>query len=105
MPAIRDAKHTRQLTLTGKPAVSSAPSTSSSSSSKPKKLAPDRVDTDAILSIKPEFADLIANRKKNHEYRKYRMRDTLKRIWLLETAPSSALRFFCLSTLVLFSTC
>jgi predicted transcriptional regulator len=90
MPAIRDTRSTRQLTLTGKPALPQVPK---ASSSKPKKLAPERVDTDAILSIKPEFAQLIADRKKNYEYRRYKMRETLMRIWLLETAPASAITY------------
>ena len=91
MPAIRnnnvESKHpTRQMTLTGKP----APTPSSSSSSKPAKTV--RVHTDAVLAIKTEFAELIASRKKNHEYRVYQLRDVVKRIWLYELAPVSQIR-------------
>ncbi|KAI0698314.1 hypothetical protein C8T65DRAFT_660889 [Cerioporus squamosus] len=51
-----------------------------------------RVSTDAILSIKPEFTQLIAARKKNYEYRKYKL-ETVTRFWLYETAPTSAITY------------
>ena len=43
---------------------------------------------DAIIAIKPHFAQLIAARKKNHEYRKYKLA-ALQRLWLYQTAPKS----------------
>lgn len=94
MPAIRtEAKRkgtTRQLTLTGELAsVAPLPSSSKSRS----KSSIDRIYTDAILSIKPEFMELIAEQKKNHEYRKYKMRDTVTQIWLYTTAPISAISY------------
>jgi hypothetical protein len=89
MPAVKtEAKTkraTRQLTLTGNP----APSSSSKSSSK--KSTVERVYTDAVLPIKQEFTDLIAAGKKNHEYRAYKMRDTVERIWLYTTTPTCAI--------------
>ena len=48
---------------------------------------------DAILCIKPEFTKLIAERKKNHEYRKYKLKDSVKHLWLYETAPTSAITY------------
>lgn len=50
-----------------------------------------RVFTDAILSIKPEFTQLISKRRKNHEYRKYKLKESVTRLWLYETAPTSAI--------------
>ncbi|RDX44246.1 hypothetical protein OH76DRAFT_1409365 [Lentinus brumalis] len=73
--------------------VQSAPkSTKQKKKSKPKAGDENRVSTDAILSIKPEFTKLIAARKKNHEYRKYKL-ETVTRFWLYETAPTSAITY------------
>ena len=43
---------------------------------------------DAIIAIKPHFVQLIAQRKKNHECRKYKLA-SVQRLWLYETAPKS----------------
>ncbi|KAJ5291707.1 hypothetical protein N7478_000958 [Penicillium angulare] len=64
-------------------------------SSKPKSkstksLSSRRVLTDVLLAIKPEHLENIANRKKNHEYRKYRLRDGVTRIWFYETREGGA---------------
>ncbi|KAI1108982.1 hypothetical protein F5Y14DRAFT_434116 [Nemania sp. NC0429] len=45
-----------------------------------------RVFSDVLLAIKPEHLANIASRKKNHEYRKYRLRDGVERLWFYETA-------------------
>jgi hypothetical protein len=47
---------------------------------------PDRIPTDVLLAIKLEHLANIASRKKNHEYRKYRLPDGVERLWLYETA-------------------
>jgi hypothetical protein len=47
--------------------------------------ASDRVLTDVLLSIKPVHLANIASGQKNHEYRKYRLRDGVTRLWLYET--------------------
>ncbi|KAI0752911.1 hypothetical protein C8Q80DRAFT_484576 [Daedaleopsis nitida] len=69
---------------------------------KPKRKAKagdeDRVLTDAILSIKPEFTQLIAKRKKNHEYRGYKLKESISRFWLYETAPTSAITYVMITT-------
>ena len=101
MPAERTEKSLRQTTLTG----AFAPSTSTTRppakrASTKAKDTPGRVYTDTILTIKPVFAELIAKREKNHEFRKYEMRDTVKRIWLYETAPTSAITYVHPSTLL-----
>jgi hypothetical protein len=49
----------------------------------------DRVETDVLLAIKPEHLNNIARQKKNHEYRKYRLRDGVERLWLYETGDNN----------------
>jgi len=44
-----------------------------------------RVTTDVLLAIKPEHLANIATQVKNHEYRKYRLRDDVIRLWLYGT--------------------
>ncbi|KAI1816710.1 hypothetical protein GGS20DRAFT_173167 [Poronia punctata] len=51
-----------------------------------KSQVPDRVLTDVLLAIKSVHLKNIASRRKNHEYRKYRLRDGVERLWLYETA-------------------
>ncbi|KAI0403974.1 hypothetical protein F4802DRAFT_598591 [Xylaria palmicola] len=46
----------------------------------------DRVMSDVLLSIKSVHLANIISQKKNHEYRKYRLRDGVERLWLYETA-------------------
>ncbi|KAF9456609.1 hypothetical protein BDZ94DRAFT_1314998 [Collybia nuda] len=98
MPATRTGIHSssRRSSLTrkslSKPPLSSQRSAKSRlSKCSEKSAALDRVYTDAILAIKPEFTDLIMARRKNHEYRSYKMRETVVRIWLYTTAPKSAI--------------
>ncbi len=81
-----------QRTLDGKVAsASSSKAASKPSKSKSKSKGPPRVYTDAILTIQPKFADLILKKEKNHEFRKYHLREGVVRLWLYETAPTSAL--------------
>ncbi|KZS88680.1 hypothetical protein SISNIDRAFT_469951 [Sistotremastrum niveocremeum HHB9708] len=101
MPAERTEKtkpstSTRQLTLTGKPVPNGA-TTTKKSKSKSKKDSPDRVYTDTVLCIKPEFVQMIAKKEKNHEYRKYQLRDGVVRLWLYETAPVGAIKYVMLT--------
>ena len=42
--------------------------------------------TDVLLSIKPVHLANIVSRQKNHEYRKYRLRDEATRLWFYETS-------------------
>ncbi|KAI1790411.1 hypothetical protein LXA43DRAFT_1016985 [Ganoderma leucocontextum] len=53
----------------------------------------DRSLKDVLLCIKPEFTKLISERKKNHEYRKYKLKESVKHLWLYETAPTSAITY------------
>ncbi len=71
--------------------VALPPPAKSTPKAKSKAVKEDRVLTDVLLSIKPEFTKLISERKKNHEYRKYKLQDTVVRLWLYETAPTSAI--------------
>ncbi|KAK4161329.1 hypothetical protein QBC43DRAFT_291986 [Cladorrhinum sp. PSN259] len=45
----------------------------------------DRITTDVLMAIKPIHLANIASQQKNHEYRKYRLRDEVVRLWLYET--------------------
>ncbi|PIL33787.1 hypothetical protein GSI_04412 [Ganoderma sinense ZZ0214-1] len=58
----------------------------------------DRSLEDVILCIKPEFTKLIAERRKNHEYRKYKLKDSVTHLWLYETAPTSAITYVMTTT-------
>ncbi|KAI0827707.1 hypothetical protein BC628DRAFT_1317711 [Trametes gibbosa] len=69
------------------------PLTSPRPKRKSKAVDEDRVLTDVLLSIKPEFTKLISQRKKNHEYRKYKLKESVVRLWLYETAPTSAITY------------
>ncbi|KAH7195432.1 cytochrome P450 [Fusarium oxysporum] len=51
----------------------------------PSKNRAERVETDVLLAIKPEHLENITSREKNHEYRKYRLKDGVSRLWLYET--------------------
>ncbi|KAJ5717278.1 hypothetical protein N7488_002924 [Penicillium malachiteum] len=58
--------------------------------SKPKKKssslsASENEKTDVLMAIKPIHMANIASRQKNHEYRKYRLRDGVTRLWFYET--------------------
>ncbi|KAK2037931.1 hypothetical protein LZ31DRAFT_155769 [Colletotrichum somersetense] len=44
-----------------------------------------RVTTDVLLAIKPAHLANIVSQQKNHEYRKYRLRDEVTWLWLYET--------------------
>lgn len=52
---------------------------------KSNKSTKDRVLTDVLLAIKPVHLANIISQQKNHEYRKYRLRDEVTRLWLYET--------------------
>ncbi|KAH9856726.1 hypothetical protein C2E23DRAFT_453402 [Lenzites betulinus] len=69
------------------------PKAKQKSKGKSKAVDEDRVMTDVLLSIKPEFTKLISQQKKNHEYRKYKLKDSVVRLWLYETAPTSAITY------------
>src|SRR6202142_1200983 len=45
----------------------------------------DALVSDVVVYIRPEFVPLILNRTKNHEFRKYRLDNSVERLWLFET--------------------
>ena len=75
------------------PAVEDVLPAKSSGKLKQKAVDENRALTDVVLCIKPEFTKLIAERRKNYEYRKYRLKDSVTRLWLYETAPTSAITY------------
>ncbi|KAI8978238.1 hypothetical protein BD414DRAFT_494999 [Trametes punicea] len=80
-------------TLPQRPLQTARMSSKGNDKAKAKAVDEDRVQTDVVLSIKPEFTKLISERKKNHEYRKYKLKETVDRLWLYETAPTSAITY------------
>jgi hypothetical protein len=59
----------------------------------PKDVPEPEHPTDIVLYIKPEHMDRIANGTKNHDYRKYELPSTIKRIWFHENLPTDAITF------------
>lgn len=55
--------------------------------------ASSRVFTDVVLTIKPTHASSIAARTKNHEFRGYKLREGVVRLWLYESAPVKAISY------------
>ncbi|KAI1151414.1 hypothetical protein F4825DRAFT_358522 [Nemania diffusa] len=73
-----------RVTKSAPPSKSRPKATAKPRSKKSAKPA-DRMETDVLLSIKSVHLANIASRKKNHEYRKYRLRDGVERLWFYET--------------------
>ncbi|EDN07047.1 hypothetical protein I7I51_03690 [Histoplasma capsulatum] len=48
---------------------------------------------DIFMSIKPEHIDNIATRAKNHEYRRYLLPSSVRRIWFYTTRPVSRIEY------------
>lgn len=46
-----------------------------------------------FLSIRPNFANLIARREKTYEFRRYKPKDQVKKLWLYVTSPVSELKY------------
>ncbi|KXX73500.1 hypothetical protein MMYC01_209965 [Madurella mycetomatis] len=68
-------------------------SNKSASRAKPKPSSgSDRVETDVLLAIKPVHLANIASQQKNHEYRKYCLRDGVTRLWFYETSEGGHVR-------------
>lgn len=56
-------------------------------------LGPQTTRSDIILSIHPEQAEQIAEGVKTHEFRNYRIPQTVGRIWIYITRPVCALKY------------
>lgn len=81
------ASNTHRISKKPPPAQPTSQPTSKPKS-KPKsagRTASDRISTDVLLSIKPVHLANIVSQQKNHEYRKYRLRDGVTRLWFYET--------------------
>lgn len=55
--------------------------------------APPGSNSDVFISVKPSQVEAILDRKKDHEFRSKAFPDTVRRIWLYETAPRSTLTY------------
>ncbi|RGP66058.1 pua protein [Fusarium sporotrichioides] len=55
------------------------------SNTRSQSTTPGRITSDVLMSIKPHHLANIISRDKNHEYRKYRLKDGVARLWLYET--------------------
>jgi len=53
-------------------------------------MAPAR---DIIISIHPQHVANIVSRAKNHEFRNYLLPPSVKRLWIYETSPTSAVKY------------
>jgi hypothetical protein len=58
-----------------------------------KSMAPRAIHSDVFISIHPQHVTNIVNRTKDHEIRVWLMPDTVRRIWIYETAPVSTLKY------------
>ncbi|KAJ5633962.1 hypothetical protein N7528_001804 [Penicillium herquei] len=76
--ALTTSNNANRVTKKQSPAKSKPKKKSSSSTSENEK-------TDVLMAIKPIHMANIASRQKNHEYRKYRLRDGVTRLWFYET--------------------
>ena len=56
-------------------------------------MASPTLKTDIIISIRQPFLDQIASFKKNHEFRGYLLPAVVKRFWIYEPSPVSAVRY------------
>jgi predicted transcriptional regulator len=56
-------------------------------------MAPQTDRSDVIISIHPGPAEQIANGRKTHEFRNYKLPPQVSRIWIYVTAPVSELRY------------
>ncbi|KAJ5633871.1 hypothetical protein N7528_001713 [Penicillium herquei] len=52
-------------------------------------------DSDVILPMRGPYMDQIVRGEKNYEFRKYRLKSTVKRIWFYRTAPHSSITHVC----------
>jgi hypothetical protein len=92
MPVERSTR-LKQTTLDGKQAQAKVHSSTKSRKERVSDTSNERVFTDVLLTIKPEFAKMILKREKNYEFRNYQLRPTVERLWLYESAPTSAITY------------
>jgi hypothetical protein len=59
-------------------------------------MTTDTVKTDIIISIHPKHVKNIVSRAKDHEYRKYLIPTSVRRMWIYKTSPLSAIKYVAL---------
>ncbi|KAJ5562866.1 hypothetical protein N7461_001627 [Penicillium sp. DV-2018c] len=52
-------------------------------------------DSDVILPMRDPYMSQIINGEKDYEFRKYRLKPSVKRIWFYRTAPHSSITHVC----------
>ncbi|KAI0746077.1 hypothetical protein C8Q76DRAFT_49600 [Earliella scabrosa] len=66
-----------------------------SARAKAKKPAVAATHTDAILPMTDDYMQQIVRREKTYEFRRYRISDSVKRVWFYLNAPRSAIVYIC----------
>ena len=56
---------------------------------------PPSIPTDVILAMQEPYMTQITSGQKTHEFRKYRLAPSVKRIWFYRTAPYSSIAHIC----------
>lgn len=56
-------------------------------------MASKRGRTDIIIAIQPQHVANIVSRVKDHEFRKYLIPRSVRRFWIYETSPASAIKY------------
>lgn len=51
------------------------------------------MSNEIFISLKPEFIELIKERKKTHEFRSYRPKKDIRRLWIYITVPVASLKY------------
>ncbi len=51
--------------------------------------------SDAILPMQEPYMSQIVNGTKNHEFRRYRIRPEVQRVWFYLTHPDSCIKYIC----------
>ncbi len=51
------------------------------------------MSNEIFISLKPEFIELIKERKKTHEFRSYRPKKDISRLWIYITVPVASLKY------------
>ncbi|KAJ3808125.1 hypothetical protein F5876DRAFT_67537 [Lentinula aff. lateritia] len=66
-----------------------------STSESPREGQSKETSEDAILAMTNDYMQQIVRREKTHEFRKYKISSTVKRIWFYLNAPHSAIAYIC----------
>ena len=61
----------------------------------PKAMTSSASSTDVILPMQEPYMTQIVDGRKNYEFRKYRLKPSIKRVWFYRTAPHSSISHIC----------